>query len=83
MWPPREPQLPNDWRTAPIVADKKTDYNGDYGFPEDEEYLTTNVARSNATNVARSNDDPGARALHEVQTLTREKIENERAAILL
>ncbi|CAB9507456.1 expressed unknown protein [Seminavis robusta] len=60
--------------SCPLVADKKVDYSGDYGFPEGAVFPENEVSR-----IA---DDPGAKALLEAQALARAKIEDERAEIL-
>jgi hypothetical protein len=62
-------------KQCPLKADKLTDYDGDYGWPEGPEYEVSEVRKADA-------DDPGAKAMAEALALAKEKKANERSDAL-
>jgi hypothetical protein len=62
-------------KQCPLKADKVIDYDGDYGFTEEDEYEHSDVRKADT-------DDPGAKAMQEALELAREKKANERAELL-
>jgi len=62
-------------KQCPIKADLMSDYSGDYGYTEKDEYEVSEVRKADT-------DDPGAKAMLEALELAREKKANERADLL-
>mmetsp|Transcript_15018 Transcript_15018/g.28687 ORF Transcript_15018/g.28687 Transcript_15018/m.28687 type:complete len:2096 (-) Transcript_15018:105-6392(-) len=62
-------------KQCPIKADKLIDYDGDYGWPDGDEYEVSDVKKADV-------DDPGAKAKAEALELAKEKKANERADLL-
>ena len=62
-------------KQCPLKADKLVDYDGDYGWPDGDEYEVSEVKKADA-------DDPGAKAMAEALALAKEKKANERADAL-
>jgi hypothetical protein len=44
-------------KQCPLKADKLTDYDGDYGFPEDAVYLKTDVKKSEVDNTSKAKQE--------------------------
>lgn len=61
-------------KQCPLKADKAIDYDGDYGYPEGQEYFKTEVKKSDVDNLSKARDEA-----HEA---LKEKKSHERSALL-